>query len=541
METQQQSDRRIFKAKRKEPKNINLGPPVSLIKLINEGNRLDAISAIRNNNFIQNERDSEDNTPLILACDAKMDDIALPLIESGKSEPEHMSFIGETALIVACASKLKQVVKELIKINSSLVNITTINNETPLIIACSFPDAEDMALDIFNTGKSIPEQVDDDNCTALIMSCRNKLSNIALKIIETGKSNWFIRDNNGYSALDHCIKNGLDNVKNALEKIGNSELTINLNDIGFNAFEVLEENINNFLLEDNNNLCFKYNNKYYLTNRTNIYKLLKNKVNINYRCIFAGDNKYDNSDNLITRDYTSDKNIVYSIEYFLMSSLIGLPILVHVSDLNNIISNSYTSNVYLISESGSLPALISLDYIDGGSGVGANHCQPGKKTTKCSIVRALCKCENLTNNNINNINDMNNDNLQVDSNKNIENINDNKALEVKIQYKTKTLVIPIQENTTIGELKELLLEKLVSEGDIDNTTNKNVRLIYIGKIYGNDKNDIVITSLPNFSSGITMASMVQQIQLNGGKKIKRKTKKIIKKYIKKRYYTKSKR
>ena len=52
MNTQQESERRIFKAKRKEPKNINLGPPISLIKLINEGNRLDAISAIRNNNFI---------------------------------------------------------------------------------------------------------------------------------------------------------------------------------------------------------------------------------------------------------------------------------------------------------------------------------------------------------------------------------------------------------------------------------------------------------------------------------------------------------
>jgi len=534
MNTEQQGERRIFKAKRQQPKNITLGPAVSLIKLINEGNRLDAISAIRNNNFIENERDSEDNTPLILACDAKMDDIALSLIASGKSESEHMSFIGETALIVACANKLKQVVKELIKINSSLVNITTINNETPLIIACSFTDAEDMALDIFNTGKSIPEQVDDDNCTALIMSCKNNLSNIALKIIETDKSNWFIRDNDGYSALDYCIKNGLDNVKNALEKISNSELTINLNDIGFNAFEVLEENINNYLLEDNNNLCFKYNNKYYLTNRTNIYKLLKNKVNINYRCIFAGDNKYDNSDNLITRDYTSDKNIVYSIEYFLMSSLIGLPILVHVSDLNNIISNSYSSNVYLITESGSLPALISLDYIDGGSGVGANHCQPGKKTTKCSIIRALCKCENLINNDINN-------NLQVDTNKNIENINDNKILEVKIQYKTKTVVIPIQENTTIGELKELLLEKLVSEGDIDSITNKNVRLIYIGKIYGNDKNDIIVTSLPNFSSGITMASMIQQIQLNGGKRLKRKSKKNIKKHLKNRRYTKSKR
>jgi ankyrin repeat protein len=538
MNTEQQQisqERRIFKAKKPNKLPVdrsNLGPPKSLIKLINEGNRLDAINAIKNNNFIENERDSEDNTPLILACDAKMDDIALPLIASGKSEPEHISFIGETALIVACANKLKQVVKELVKINSSLVNITTINNETPLIISCSFPDTEDMAFDIFNTGKSIPEQVDDDNATALIMACSNKLINIALQLIDSGKSNWFIRDTNGFTALEYAIKNKLDNVVNALQKIDNNELTINLNDVGFNTIEIQDENINNYLLEDNNNLCFKYKNKYYLTNRSYIYKQLNNKVNINYRCIFAGDNEYDNSNNLISYDYTSDKNVVYSTEYFSMSILIGLPILVCVVDLNNIITNSYSSNVYLLSESGSLPALISLDYIDGGSGIGANHCQTGKKTTKCSIVRGLCKCESLNNNNSKPI-------LQFNKSENNENLNDNKLIEIKIQYKTKTVIIPIQENTTIGQLKELLLEKLVSEGDIDNTTNKNVRLIYIGKIYGNDKNDQVVTSLPNFSSGITMASMIQQTQTNiGGKK--KQTRKLNKKNIIRSRYTKSK-
>lgn len=527
-------ERRILKAKKPQPKNINLGPPVSLIKLINEGNRLDAISAIRNNNFIKDEHDLNGSTPLILACEKNMEDIALPLIDSGNSEPEKINYFGESALTISCAKSLKSVARKLVQINSSLVNITTPINQTPLILACSSSNMEDIALDIFNTGKSIPEQEDDTNSTALIMACKNSLSNIALKLVESGKSNWFIRDNNGMSAIEYCEANGLDDVINALQKLDIDELIINLNNNGFDAIELQEENINKYLLEDTNNICFKYNNKYYLTNTSYIDTQLQNDVNIIYRCIFDGDNKYDSSDNLVGYDYTSDKNIVYSTEYFLMSSLIGIPIAVYVSDLKDIITHGYSTNLYLLSESGSFPAIISVDYVNGGSGVGANHCQPGKKTTKCAIVAGLPSCEK--------INDETRSVLQFTSNKNTENTNDNKPLEVKIQYKTKTVIIQISDNTTIGDLKNMFLEKLVSEGDIDNVTNKNVRLIYIGKIYGNDKNEQVVSSLPNFSSGITMAGMVQTTT-GGKKRSSRKTKKLYKnnkKYQAKFKKTKSK-
>jgi ankyrin repeat protein len=522
-----EQDRRVFRAK-KTPKSkpIIVGPPKSLIKLINEGNRLDALRAIKNNNFIENEVDASDNnTPLMLACEKNFDDIALALIASGKSKPSHLNYEGETAIIISCSKNMLEVSKKLLETGEASIDQTTAQGETPLIIACSFPDTEEITLEMIKTGKSIPEQVDVDNATALIMACQNKLTKTALELIKTGKSNWFITDVNGYTALEYASQNSMDEVVNAIQRLGFSEVSININELGFNPIEVNEEVVKDFLLDDPNNLCFKYEKKNYLTSRSYIDKFLSDKNNIKYRCILAGDNKYDDSGNLISMDYTADKNIRYNEQYFSMSQTIGLPILVRLSELNHILDNAYSSNMYYLSPSGSFPALVSLDYVDGGSGVGADHCQTGKKTQKCSIIPAIATC--LT--------------TQIQETKpvlikkttELEQPESQSSLQVKIQYKTKTLVIPIDQTTTIGKLKELLLEKLVSENDIDNVTNKNVRLIYTGKIYGNDKNEMIVTSLPNFTNGITMASTVQQLQapVIGGKK--RKTKKRI--HNKKRY------
>uniref|UniRef100_A0A6C0IS84 Ubiquitin-like domain-containing protein n=1 Tax=viral metagenome TaxID=1070528 RepID=A0A6C0IS84_9ZZZZ len=524
-----EQQRQIFRAKKPAQKISPVkGPPQSLIQLINDGNQLDALSAIRNNNFIENERDGDNNSPLILACDKKMDDIALSLIASGKSEPDHINYEGETALIISSSHEMKEVIKKLLETGNALVGHTTSQNETSLIIVCSFPDTEDIAMEMIHTGKSVPEQVDIDNATALIMACQNDLDDVALELIKTGKSNWFVRDNSGFTALDYATQNNMDEVVNAIQQIGYKELTINLNDTGFNPIEHEEEVVKDFLLDDPMNLCLKYSNKYYLTNRSYINKELTNKINIKYRCIFAGENVYDDSNNLVSYDYTADKNIYYKEKYFSMNTLIGLPILVKVSELKNIINNSFASNVYYLTPSGSLPAIVSLDYIDGGSGVGADHCQTGKKTEKCSIVTALVDCgSNLVKPVLT---------RQINLGQQEQEGTNPIDLNVKIQYKTKTIVIPIEQTTTIGQLKELLLEKLVLNSDIDSATNKNVRIIYTGKIYGADKNDMVVSSLPNFISGVTMSSSIQPIPVTGGKK--KKTKKRITKKMRKLRYSK---
>lgn len=514
--------RRIFRAKRPTIRTTPIiqTPPVSLIELLNDMQTAKALQAIQNNNFIENERDDDGNTPLILACVYNISEVALALIASGKSEPDHISYEGNTALIMACINNMKPVIKKLLETGKALLEHTNAENATALILASSNPDTEDITMEMIRTGKSVPEQVDIENETALSRACQYELTGTALELLKTGKSNLFVRNNSGYTPLDYAIKNDMDEVVDAMHKIGYSEITINLNDTGFNPIEVQEEVVKGFLLDDPMNVCFKYGNKNYLTNRSYINKQMENKVNIKHKCIFAGENKYDANNDLVGYDYTADKNIRYDEEYFSMNALIGLPILVRVDELESITENSYATNAYYLSPSGSFPAIISVDYINGGSGVGADHCQTGKKTEKCSLIPALVTCTNTNA-------DTNADVKPILTGKTNMGQETSSNLQVKIQYKTKTLVIPIEQTTTIGQLKELLLEKLVNENELDNTTNKNVRLIYTGKIYGDDKNEMVVSSLPNFASGITMASNVRSVVVGGGKKrmTKKKSKK----------------
>jgi hypothetical protein len=132
----------------------------------------------------------DSSSPLTLACKNKMSVLALKLIETGKSKPEHVNNLGYTALIYAClfGYKLKNVALKLIETGNFKPEQVNNKGYTALIFACK-NKWEDIALKLIETGNSKPEQVNDKDETALMVACYNEMENVALKLIETGNSN----------------------------------------------------------------------------------------------------------------------------------------------------------------------------------------------------------------------------------------------------------------------------------------------------------------------------------------------------------------
>ena len=95
---------------------------------------------------------------------------------------------------------------------------------------------------------------------------------------------------------------------------------------------------------------------------------------------------------------------------------------------------------------------------------------------------------------------------------------ENQKPYIKIQYKGKILefkeIFDIN-NITLGEIKKMLLEKLLEENDIT-SINYNVKFIYKAKMYTAD--EIKLKEIEVNPSGITLQSMISPIV--GGRKTK---------------------
>lgn len=563
---------------------------ISLFELIMDGRTDEALEVIESDNYNPNSRDGDDNTYLIAACQNEMTTVALTLIDTGKSKPSAINYRKETALMIACEKGLIDVALELIQTGESCPECKNIEGETALLFAAksSYPNMDTLVKELLNTGKSLPhdkdidgytalsnaisrdniksaieilnydkttansvtdqgetplmiatdinadeiallliktgqshpEYAEDNYSTALMNACRNKMNEVALDIIKTGKSNQFIQDNFGKTAIDYAEEEGLNDVVDAINALGTSDIEININANGFNSEQQENIQIQKYLAEHEDNICFKFENNYILTEKSTIIHLLNNPQNIKYKCKKEGDNKYNNTNNdLIGYDFTGDQNIIYSKKYFSLSSLTGLQLLVSVDELQNIINNKNASNMFCLSVFSKASSIISEAYIQGIAGVGADHCQPGKSTDICAILRGIAVCGPKETNVITNIT-----------------LTDN---TINIQYKTNTIKMTFENNQSIGELKDNFLQKLVSLNLIDNSTNKIVKFIYKGKIYGNDKNRDLVSSMPDFTPGQTLSAQI--ITTTGGKKLtkrRRKGNKSKRRYTKKRYFRK---
>jgi ankyrin repeat protein len=193
----------------------------SLIELISNNDSDKALELIKSGNFDPNEICSETgSTSLQIACENNMSEVALALINTGKSRPPHVNYSGYTALIICCEDDPEDDYYDMTEVALALINTGKSRPQqvnqfgfTALMICCNDSpdhdnwrpkDKSEVALAIINTGNCRLEQVDDFiGYTALMYACNNETIDIRvpLAIIATGKSMPEYEDEMGYTAL----------------------------------------------------------------------------------------------------------------------------------------------------------------------------------------------------------------------------------------------------------------------------------------------------------------------------------------------------
>jgi len=129
-------------------------------------------------------------TPLMLACEAKKEDLALFWIAAcgANVHPSQVSCQGKTALICACAAGLANVAQGLIKVfkGDVLPSQTDDCNNTALLLAClhGLEGAALLLVHVFGEAV-LPMHVSKDGSTALMLACAKRLSTISMTLINT--------------------------------------------------------------------------------------------------------------------------------------------------------------------------------------------------------------------------------------------------------------------------------------------------------------------------------------------------------------------
>ena len=481
----------LIRTNKSNPEYVTKGGNTALILACREIMPEVALALIRTGKSIPEQINKDGDTALFLSCINEMSEVALELIKTGKSRPEQVKE-NVTALILACDRNMPEVAIALINTGQSRPEHIDNDRYTALMYAC-ITEMPEVAIALINTGQSRPEQVNYDGNTALLFACGRKLSEVALALIRTGKSVPEQVSYEGDTALELAKGYGLTEVAKALTETLNelfNERSINLNASGFNQTTQETSKIIDFLRESTDNICLKSNKSYFLTSKQIIKKTLLDSVNIKYGCKKAGDDP---------RRFAADSNIIHDNKYLNLSPIIGLQALVDYYDMQKLVDNKTSSNLFYITPTDKkLASIISQAYIDGGSGASADHCGTGKKTTVYSINTAQPICGTVE---------------ESEAQMSVEPVPQN---EIKIQYKGTVFSFPITETNRLGEIKNLLLQKLVNENSIA-SINQNVKFIYKGKIYTDDS--IIVSSLENPPFGITLQSMISP--KTGGRKTRK--------------------
>ncbi len=471
----------------------------------------DILGTIQNKTFNEHELDNNSFTPLMVAIKVREIEIANALIDSGMGNLNHIQnnrdSLGLTALYLAVFDGNSELALKIIATGEGLPGHPNYEGVTPLILACD-QNMDDVANTLIDTGNAdIGAANNVDGRTALIYACQNNMTDVAIKLINTGNSAPFLVDFDGDTALDLAIQNNNQQLINILTPLTRETEFVDLNANGFHAASGENKNIQEFLSSNYTNICFLVDGKYYLTTLQELNTQMVDTINIKYACIQAGENQYDENDELVGTNYTHESNIDESIKYFSMTSVIGLQILVNYDDMKFIVKEWNSSKYFSLKPSGfRLPSLMSQAYLDGTIGSSADHCQTGKETEVYDIIRISAKC-----------------NAPVAQTP-VAPVAQQQSNTIKIQYKGQVIELPIAINTTIGEIKNILLNKLVETGSIQ-STNQKVRLIYTGKVYDKPTQDgILLSELANPPFGIVIQALVTPV--TGGKK--RKTKRHMK-------------
>jgi ankyrin repeat protein len=481
---------------------------ISCIKDMNEV----ALALIQTGQSKPDHVSNNGETSLMFACENQMSEVALTLIQTGQSRPEQVSNYGLTSLILACSNRMNEVALALIQTGQSKPEQVTELGNTALITTC-LKKMTDVSLTLIKTGNSNPSVVDNNGDTALILACSNKMQDTAIAIIQTGESNPRQKNNRGKTALMIAQMNKMSEVVKLLKEIENP---INLNaSIYSSGYDfVLQQNfkVSEYINSDINNICFNVHNKNYLVNKTSLKTIIKDKGNTKYGCIRAGNGSV----------FVTDKNINYKPEYLSCTPLFGLQILVTMNEIKEIVHNKMTSKLFFVIDTHEvLQSIISRQFIDGGGGLGADHCQTGKRTKVYRIIPGVFSCDPVSEE-------------REEPSKKIQPEN-----TINIQYKGEIIQVPVTPESTIESIKNFLIEYLMTNNKIQNA-NQSVRFIYRGKVYNDSSNgSMLINQLPDFSPGITLHGMTlqQSNEDQKGGKTRTKTIKTKKKYLRKKRNT----
>lgn len=193
---------------------------MELIAFIKDRDTKSAMELIENNIVDVGYIDNKLNTPLIMACKKRLSTVAVRLIATGRSKPDHINRRNYSAIIYAAKYGLASVVDALILTNADLGHPS---GDGSYYVRCTALEEAiqhnhiNIAYKLLATGRSKPEYAH-SRWTALILACIHKLPELALALIATGKSNPTYKFDN--TAFSVACRNQLYDVMAALIIIG---------------------------------------------------------------------------------------------------------------------------------------------------------------------------------------------------------------------------------------------------------------------------------------------------------------------------------
>jgi ankyrin repeat protein len=485
--------------------------------------------------------DNDGNTALILALDRRSEIVALELIRSGQSKPDQVANDGTTALIWAFNSAFNNAALALIATGNSKPDQVANDGDRKTALLLSINKrVEPASLALIATGNSLPFYPDSDGNTPLMLACLNGLENIAVALIETGESNTKHTNKYRQTALALASRNGLKKVIALLN--AKSGIVIDVNQSGFNTITQETKIIKDYLSEDDsNNIAIKFAENYFLTTRSDIDTQLSNNAYIKYACKTAGEDEEGS--------FWDDPNILSDLRYFSLSAILGIQGVVFESEIKDIVVNLSTNLYEILPMSKKLVSIISEDFLNGSAGEGADHCQSGKETDVYKIIEAerfvnlkrgrdaaaVAAEESKAQPVVKKQRGRRATAVAAEESKEettlIESKEDDNPPIINIMYKGTNYACPINDSTTIGELKTFLLSMLISKHIID-SDRFNVKFVYNGQVVTRD--DILLITLNSRTGkmiGETMQAMLSP--MTGGKRRKNKKSKKTKKYNRK--------
>lgn len=202
---------------------------MELINAIRAHDETTAMELIASNKVDFGATDDRNSTALEWACIEEIVGVAMALLATRESKPEHRDEYDGTALTHACRSTKSEMVEvALALIATGKIDLSHVGHTercTVLMESCFHGNSE-VALALIATGESNPSVVQEaTGYTALIAACENGMSDVALALIESGLSNPEHVDMKGNTAFSIASMQEMDDVVMKLTEIGADKST----------------------------------------------------------------------------------------------------------------------------------------------------------------------------------------------------------------------------------------------------------------------------------------------------------------------------